>query len=96
MQSLEENFDNKILHQLAIFYLATNFIQGYTFFYCIASLLIGFFPNSFVLGCGAASFLLEVYVAKLLEKHNFSVDEVIEKRRRERQQEDNFDDENFP
>lgn len=86
MQLLEENFDVIVLRCLAVFYLTTNLIQIYTFVYCSFSLLLGYFPNTFVLGCGAASYLLEVYVSNLLIKHNFDVDEVIEKRRKEQDQ----------
>lgn len=86
------SLDVKILRYLAVFYLATNLIQIYTFLYSSLLLLLGYFPNTFVLGCGAASFLLEVYVNNLLEKHNFNVDEIIEKRRREQ---DSYDDSDF-
>lgn len=65
-------------------------IEIYTLCHAAFSILLGLFPNPFVLGCCAGAFLLDNYIEHLISKHNFDLNDVIEQRRKELDDEGDF------
>jgi len=70
--------DRTILTYIAVVTLSVNFIYITVFLNAAFALLFGLPISHLMIACGAAAFLLEEYMIRLLSSHKYDISKVLD------------------